>query len=62
VFLFLITPILAVKPFFFWGGEMLKDIKRQLTRNELVALNVIILGIALFLFIFLGKDYPLFAN
>jgi hypothetical protein len=36
---------LAVKPFF-WGG-MLKDTKRQLTRNELVALNFIILGISL---------------
>ena len=45
VFLFLITPVLAVKPFF--GGECLKIQKRQLTRNELVALNFIILGISL---------------
>ena len=31
----------------FWG-ECLKIQKRQLTRNELVALNFIILGISLF--------------
>ncbi|MDF0565557.1 hypothetical protein, partial [Bacteroides xylanisolvens] len=33
----------------FWG-ECLKIQKRQLTRNELVALNFIILGISLFIF------------
>jgi len=34
---------LAVKPFF---GGMLKETKRQPTRNELVALNFLILGIS----------------
>ncbi|MCD0218673.1 hypothetical protein LPH68_02840, partial [Bacteroides sp. 1_1_30] len=33
----------------FWG-ECLKIQKRQLTRNELVALNFIILGISLLIF------------
>ncbi|MCM1715519.1 hypothetical protein, partial [Bacteroides xylanisolvens] len=50
----------------FWG-ECLKIQKRQLTRNELVALNFIILGISLYLLmirelsflkIFVGS-YPL---
>ena len=44
-FLFLITPVLAVKPFL---GGMLKDTKKQLARNELVALNFVVLGISLF--------------
>ncbi|WP_349934060.1 hypothetical protein, partial [Bacteroides finegoldii] len=41
----------------FWG-ECLKIQKRQLTRNELVALNFIILGISRFRFYIKEKGIP----
>ena len=53
MFLFLITPVLVVK--LYLRTKCLKIQKRQLIRNEVVALNFIILGISLCIFFLQGK-------